>query len=85
LYAVTSSLAIIFWSISIVRNRTLARGLGIYGCVIGAMTLLAVVSDRLGMDVHGFKAVVLGQAIWFVAAGALLWRQPAALPSQPSA
>jgi len=75
LYAVTSSVAIIFWSLSILRNRTLARGLAIYGCVVGVASVIAVVSG-LGMDVHGFGAVVLGQAIWFVTAGVLLRREP---------
>jgi len=83
LYAVTSSIAIIFWSISILRNRAFARGLGIYGCVVGAVAVTAVVSGRLGMDVHGFGAVALGQAIWFVTAGVLLWRQPSSLRTQP--
>ena len=75
LYAVTSSIAITFWSLSILRNRTLARGLAIYGCVIGVASVIAVVAG-LAMDVHGFGAVVLGQAIWFVTAGVLLPREP---------
>jgi heme A synthase len=75
LYAITSSIAIIFWSLSIWRNRTLARGLAIYGCVIGVASVIAVTAG-LGMDVHGFGAVVLGQAIWFVTAGVLLQREP---------
>jgi len=75
LYAVTSSIAIFFWSLSIWRNRTLARGLAIYGCVIGVASVIAVTAG-LGMDVHGFGAVVLGQAIWFVTAGVLLQREP---------
>jgi hypothetical protein len=28
------------------------------------------------LDAHGFGAVVLGQAIWFVIAAALLWNEP---------
>jgi len=75
LYAVTSSIAIIFWSLSIWRNRTLARGLAIYGCVIGVASVIAVTAG-LGMDVHGFGAVVLGQATWFVTAGVLMPRDP---------
>ena len=74
LYAITSSIAIIFWSLSIWRSRTLARGLAIYGCVIGVASVVAVTAG-LGMDVHGFGAVVLGQAIWFVTAGVLLRRE----------
>jgi hypothetical protein len=82
LYAVTSSIAIILWSISMLKNRALARGLGIYGCVIGPVAVLAVASGHLGMDVHGFGAVVLGQAIWFVTAGVLLRRPSPPLPTQ---
>jgi hypothetical protein len=82
LYAVTSSIAIILWSISMLKNRVLARGLGIYGCVIGPVAVLAVASGHLGMDVHGFGAVVLGQAIWFVTAGVLLRRPSPPLPTQ---
>ena len=82
LYAVTSSIAIIFWSLSMWRNRTLARGLAIYGCVIGVASVIAVASG-LGMDVHGFGAVVLGQAIWFVTAGVLLRHEPQKPYAQP--
>jgi hypothetical protein len=82
LYAVTSSIAIILWSVSMLKNRALARGLGIYGCVIGPVAVLAVASGRLGMDVHGFGAVVLGQAIWFVTAGVLLRRVSPPLATQ---
>jgi hypothetical protein len=82
LYAVTSSIALIFWSVSILRNRTLSRGLGIYGCAIGVAAVVAVASG-LAMDVHGFGAIVLGQAIWFVTAGTLLCRpREAALTPQ---
>jgi hypothetical protein len=82
LYAVTSSIAIIFWSLSILRNRTLARGLAVYGCVMGVAALIVVIGG-LAMDVHGFGAVVLGQAIWFVTAGMLLRRQPETSRVQP--
>jgi hypothetical protein len=82
LYAVSSSAAIIFWSLSIWRNRTLARGLAVYGFVIGAASVIAV-AVGLGMDVHGFGAVVLGQAIWFVTAGVLLRHEPQKSYAQP--
>lgn len=71
LYAVVSSLAILLWSISIVRGRRLGRGVGIYGCLIGVATPIAV-GTGIPMDVHRFGAVVLGQAIWFVIVGATL-------------
>ena len=74
LYAVLSSVALALWSVNILRSRKLGRGVGIYGCVIAGITLGAVVSGKLRMDVHGFGALVLGQAIWFVAAGMQMWR-----------
>jgi hypothetical protein len=74
LYAVASSLALVLWSIAIVRTGALARGVGIYGCILGAVTVVAVASGKLRPDVHGFGAVILGQGGWFVIVGALLWR-----------
>jgi hypothetical protein len=79
LYAVTSAIAILFWSISILRSRAFSRALGVYGCVIAVAAVIAVASG-LPMDVHGFGAIVLAQAIWFVIAGLRLWRQPEQLP-----
>jgi hypothetical protein len=73
LYAVASSMAIIFWSVSMLRNRTLSRGLGIYGVLFSAIAVIAVASGRVPMDVHGFGAIALGQGIWFIIAGMLLW------------
>jgi hypothetical protein len=32
------------------------------------------VSGHLRLDVHGFGLVVLGQAVWFITVGTLLWR-----------
>lgn len=76
LYAVASSLAVALWSILLLRPATRARGAAIFGFVITAVTILAVASGKLSLDVHGFGAVVLGQAIWFVAVGLRLWDTP---------
>jgi len=74
LMVVTSSVAILLWSIAIVRRGLLARGLGIYGCIIGPLIMVAVLSAHIRLNVHGFGMVVLLQAIWFVVAGVQLWR-----------
>ena len=42
-FVAASSLAIILWSIAILRKRDLSWGLGIYGCVLGAVTLASFV------------------------------------------
>lgn len=72
-FVAASSVAILVWSVGIWRNGKLARGLGIYGCILSALTLLALFSGHLPLDAHRFGVVVLGQSAWFIVAGALLW------------
>lgn len=74
-FVAASSVAIVLWSVSVWRSRELARGLAVYGFILGAVTVLALVSGRLNLDAHGFGMVIFGQAAWFVSAGALLWRR----------
>ncbi len=69
-----SSIAIGLWSMEIVRTRLMRRAAGILGCVVAAITLLALFSGHLTLDVHGFGAVVLLQAIWLIMVGAELRR-----------
>ena len=71
---VASSAAIILWSAAILRSRALASGVGIYGCILGPLTVIAVLSGHLRFDVHGFGLIVLGQSLWFIIVGALLFR-----------
>jgi hypothetical protein len=71
---VTSSVAILLWSIAIVRRGLLARGLGTYGCIVGPLIIVAVLSGHIRLNVHGFGLVVLLQSVWFVVAGVQLWR-----------
>jgi hypothetical protein len=73
-FVAASSVAIVLWSVSMVRSGAFARGVGYYGMVSGALILLALFSGRLRLNVHGFGLVFLVQAIWFISAGALLWR-----------
>lgn len=69
IYSVSASLAIILWSVSVLRNGGLGRGLAIYGCVISALIIVGIGVGHLRLDVHGMTVVWLGQAIWFVVAG----------------
>jgi hypothetical protein len=41
---------------------------------LGPLTVIALLSGHLRLNVHGFGLVVLGQAIWFVTVGVLLCR-----------
>jgi hypothetical protein len=73
-YAVASSLAVVLWAVSILRNRTLGRGVGVYGVVLGAVTVVGIFSGFLTPDRHGFGMLIFGQAIWFLIVAAGLWR-----------
>jgi hypothetical protein len=73
-FVVASSAAIVLWSVSIIRSRALARGLGICGCLLGAATVITLLSGQLDRQAHLFGVVIVGQAVWFIAAGALLFR-----------
>jgi hypothetical protein len=72
-YVAAASVAVMVWSAAVWRSRRLALGLAIYGFILGVVTLAALFSGHLRLDVHGFGAVMLGQAIWFVVAGSGLW------------
>ncbi|HUJ41339.1 MAG TPA: hypothetical protein VLW54_12400 [Candidatus Acidoferrales bacterium] len=52
------------------RRARLAAG--IYGCILGPVSIAAVCSGLLTPDVHGFGMLVVCQAIWFVAVGVQL-------------
>ena len=74
-FVAASSAAILAWSVAMWRSGRLSRGLGIYGCILSIATIAVLFSGYLRLDAHGFGAVVLGQAIWFVIAAALLWKE----------
>jgi hypothetical protein len=75
IFVVASSSAIFLWSIAMLRSGLFSRSLGIYGCVVAPLTLIAVLSGHVRLNVHGFGMVILGQAIWFISAGVLLWKE----------
>ena len=72
-YAVASSLAVVLWSVTILRKRMLGLGIGIYGCVVGAVIAVGTLSGLLTPDWHGFTMLIFGQAIWFAVVGAGMW------------
>jgi hypothetical protein len=63
------SAAILLWSIAILRTARLPRAAGMVGIAIAGATLALLLAGRLRLDVHGFGAVVLGQAVWLVLVG----------------
>jgi hypothetical protein len=76
-FVVAVSVAIVLWSVAIMKSKEFAMSAGIYGCILGPMTIVAVVSGHVTLGVHGFGMIVLCQAIWYVAIGVGLWRHEA--------
>ncbi len=72
IFSVAASLAIILWSVSAMRNGGFARGIAIYGCVIGTLIVIGIAVGHLRLDVHGMAVVALGQAVWFILVGSQL-------------
>lgn len=76
IYSVAASIAIVLWSVTSLRNGGLGRGVAIYGCIVASLITIVVASGHVQLDVHGMAAVGLGQAIWFIAVGWLLYSSP---------
>ena len=74
-YVVASSAAIVLWSAAILRSGNFSRPLGVYGYILGPLTVIAVLSGHIRLNVHGFGMVVVSQAVWFISAGVLLWKE----------
>lgn len=75
---VGSSIAILIWSIEILRTRAFPRAAGAFGCIAAVLILLAVVIARIRLDIHGFGAVVILQSAWYVWIGwQLMGKRPA--------
>jgi hypothetical protein len=72
-YAVGSSLALVLWSVSILRYRALGRGVGVCGAVLGVATAVGICSGFLTPDRHGFGMLIFGQAIWFLIVAGEMW------------
>jgi hypothetical protein len=72
-YAVGSSLAVVLWSVTILRCRTSGLGVGIYGVLLGLVTVAGIFSGFLTPDKHGFGMLIFGQAIWFLTMAGKMW------------
>jgi len=77
IYSVAASIAVILWSVSILKNGGLGRGVGIYGCIVSTLIIVGIGVGHLRLNVHGMAAVWFGQAIWFIVAGFQLWSERA--------
>jgi hypothetical protein len=69
------ALAIIFWSIRLLKEKSMNRICGILGCVIGSALLIGMATSHLQFDVHGMIMLVAGFAIWAIFLGIQLLRK----------
>lgn len=68
------SLAVVLWSLELVRRPGAARAIGVLGLVCGAGPLLATAVGHLPVTVHGVLAFVVAQVLWYVAIAVQLAR-----------
>ena len=73
-FAFGTSLAIISWSIAIVRAGPFERVIGMGGFFVGVTALAGLLSGHIRMDPHGFGLVILLQAFWMAAVGVPMLR-----------
>jgi len=85
IFAVGSAAAIALWSFVIVRKRKVSSALGVYGLLLGAVVVIAVLRGALRLGVHGFALLVVSEASWLIAAGILLLRSKPAEQRSPVA
>ncbi len=70
--AVASSMAILVWSVTLLRFGGGWRVAGVIGMAIGAATSVMLISGTIILNVHGFMLLIFSQSIWIVAIGYLL-------------
>ena len=73
--AVAMSAGIALWSLDLLRERGIARGVGLLGIVVGLVPIVALLAGAIRLDVHGMLQVVLLQAAWNLGIAALLMRE----------
>lgn len=76
-FMIAMSVAVIFWSIAILRTRAFGAWVGWIGCVVGLGALAGVLSGYLDTTVQGFGLFILGTSAWVILVGIVLCR-PAA-------
>jgi hypothetical protein len=68
------SAAVALWSILLLHRGGGTRAIGVLGLLCGLLPLLALATGNLPMNLHGFGAFVLAQAVWYLAIAVQLVR-----------
>jgi hypothetical protein len=78
--ALAMSVGIVSWSLDLVRGAVFERVVGIFGILTGVAIVVALPTGVLSLNVVGMFWVVVGQAVWGVGAGVVLYRAPLGAP-----
>lgn len=81
IYSVGTCAAILLWSIAGLRQKSLPRGIAIYGYLSGPAIALLIGIGHLRLDVHGMAVVMLSEVIWFAGLGLTFLRSDRPTPS----
>jgi hypothetical protein len=73
-FVVGAAIAIISWSYAVASLGSFERRVAWFGWFVGAASLAGLFSGHVRMDVHGFGAIVLLQAVWNIALGVSMMR-----------
>ncbi len=73
-YLVAVAVAVIMWSILLLKKGRLMQITAIIGFLVGAFGLIGIFSGHLKLDVHGFGLLMFGQAIWMILVGIFMIR-----------
>lgn len=65
-------LAMVLWSIAIVRGKELPKWIGLYGLLLGVAGIALLLSGFTLVSLQGFRLFIFGLVTWIVAIGFLL-------------
>ena len=80
-FMAATAVAVVFWSIAIVRTRSLPSWTGVVGGVAGVGALGMLLVGAIGVDVHDFGLFVFGYSAWAILIALQLWRRASPPPS----
>lgn len=72
IFIVAVCLAVVFWSVAIVKGKELPRWVGYYGLTLGALGMALLFSGVTLLDLHGFRLFIFGLVTWIIAIGFIL-------------
>lgn len=75
-YLVAAAVAILLWSAAMVKNGKRGFGVALYGGLLGIATVVGVLTGFLSTESHAFVMAIVGQAVWFLSVGVMMWGEP---------